>query len=371
MSEKLSCHIVKDLLPLEADGLTGEETSRDIKEHLESCEDCRRTFEAMTGAGQSIQQEQKVRDDVQIDYLKKVRKRGKKAALIVGCVALAILAVFFIRIFVVGSVEKDAIVDVQVTDGRHVAAEAQTFGSATAISKISFDEKDGIVTISVRSSLVGIRRNTVKSAEFTASSEIKQVVDAMGRVLWEDGIPIDSYVSAMFSKKVRYVGDASAVSGLLGLPIWHRYPESGMQSLPYEGGMELQTASEPYGIIIDLKAGEHGLSDADLVGLIITAKKHACLILALVDNLGYMQYRIETGRRINSGECLVITQSITADEALELAQGLAVTLPDDNESAQAVLAAESIKDFAKSASALQRLADVLSKGIFKDVEISW
>ena len=48
MSEKLSCHVVKDLLPLYADGLTGSETSEDIKAHLEGCEDCSKALRAMT-----------------------------------------------------------------------------------------------------------------------------------------------------------------------------------------------------------------------------------------------------------------------------------------------------------------------------------
>ena len=113
------------------------------------------------------------------------------------------------------------------------------------------------------------------------------------------------------------------------------------------------------------------LSDSELGALVIKTKKHACLMLSLVENLGYVEYRIETGRRSDSGEYLVITQHMTADEALVTAKGLAVSMPDGSESANAVLAARSIKDFAKSVSALQKLANVLSKGILKDVEINY
>ena len=39
-----NCNIVRDLLPLYADGETSEETSEMIKEHLSGCEDCRRAW---------------------------------------------------------------------------------------------------------------------------------------------------------------------------------------------------------------------------------------------------------------------------------------------------------------------------------------
>ena len=34
MSEKLSCHVVEDLLPLYLDGVVSEATGQDIEEHL-------------------------------------------------------------------------------------------------------------------------------------------------------------------------------------------------------------------------------------------------------------------------------------------------------------------------------------------------
>ena len=43
----LPCYIVKDLLPSYLDHLTGPETEADIREHLESCPDCRAIRDAM------------------------------------------------------------------------------------------------------------------------------------------------------------------------------------------------------------------------------------------------------------------------------------------------------------------------------------
>ena len=94
-------------------------------------------------------------------------------------------------------------------------------------------------------------------------------------------------------------------------------------------------------------------------------------MLALIDNLGYVEYRIETGRISSDNEYLVITDTISADEALETAKGLAVSLPAGDDAVKTVLAAGSIKEFAKSASSLRQLVDVLRNGTLKDVEISW
>ena len=47
MSEKLPCGIVRDLLPLYADGLTGPETTEAVKAHLEGCSECREALRVM------------------------------------------------------------------------------------------------------------------------------------------------------------------------------------------------------------------------------------------------------------------------------------------------------------------------------------
>lgn len=44
MNEKLSCEIVKDLLPLSSEGLCSEESRAAIEAHVKACEGCRRLF---------------------------------------------------------------------------------------------------------------------------------------------------------------------------------------------------------------------------------------------------------------------------------------------------------------------------------------
>ena len=44
---KLSCDIIRDLLPLYAEELASEDSQAAVREHLETCEDCRSAFADM------------------------------------------------------------------------------------------------------------------------------------------------------------------------------------------------------------------------------------------------------------------------------------------------------------------------------------
>ena len=41
---KHECSIVRDLLPLYAEGMLSQESTAFVKEHLESCDDCRAAY---------------------------------------------------------------------------------------------------------------------------------------------------------------------------------------------------------------------------------------------------------------------------------------------------------------------------------------
>ena len=355
MSDKLSCHIVKDLLPLMADGLVSEETSQEIKEHLETCEDCRRAYAAMTGAEETAQQEQKAQDEAQIDYLKKVRKRSKLPAVIVGCIAVLVLAVLGWRFFIRGGVDKQLEISAYVVDAEthKISAYAKTTSSALAVTGLDFSEKDGVVTVSGRTAMVGLKNDDEYGTYYTAKSEVLQIVDASGRVLWSGGTIISPHTGRMWQKRVKYVGNASAVNELKNT-IWMPLVE-----YPY-GGIELQTATEPYGVKITI--GQDDIVQNEIFADYISgiAKKQGSLMLALVENLGYVEYEIHTGQAdVTPGQKLVIVRKVTADDALEYAKERAADLPGDNLSALVVRDAKSIKDFGKDAAALEHLAEVI------------
>ena len=87
MNNKLPCYIVRDMLPQYAEDLLSQESTRDIKRHLEECEECREIYRLMTGAEPEIPEE----DVKEVDYLKKVRKSRSKV-IIAAIVIVALVA---------------------------------------------------------------------------------------------------------------------------------------------------------------------------------------------------------------------------------------------------------------------------------------
>ena len=82
----MKCHIIKDLLPNHIDGLNNEETSIEIKKHLDECEDCRDTLEKMTAAIPQIKT-----DDKEINFLKKLKAKMLRRNIIVAVTTCIVL----------------------------------------------------------------------------------------------------------------------------------------------------------------------------------------------------------------------------------------------------------------------------------------
>lgn len=97
----MKCCIAKDLLPLYAEQLTGEETAAEIRAHLEQCEECAALFAEM-----QAQQQPAIAAPEDISPLKAVRQRGRRRTLIaavIAAAAAAMLPILFIRFFLVGT----------------------------------------------------------------------------------------------------------------------------------------------------------------------------------------------------------------------------------------------------------------------------
>ena len=89
MKNDLTCAVVGDLLPSYIDGLASEETGAAVRAHLSQCEHCRARYEAMKKATGDIAAE----DAREVDYLKTVRRKRRKAvAIAVICTAAALLS---------------------------------------------------------------------------------------------------------------------------------------------------------------------------------------------------------------------------------------------------------------------------------------
>lgn len=87
------CGIVKDLLPLYAEDMASEESSAFVREHLETCEDCRKAFEQMKAPVET-------EPAAPLKTVRKaVKKRGWLIAGLIACLIAALLLGTFARLF--------------------------------------------------------------------------------------------------------------------------------------------------------------------------------------------------------------------------------------------------------------------------------
>ena len=86
------CGIVKDLLPLIAENMASEESTAFVKNHLETCEDCRKAFEEMKTPVET-------EPAAPLKTVKRaVKKRGLLIAGLIACLVAALLVSVFARL---------------------------------------------------------------------------------------------------------------------------------------------------------------------------------------------------------------------------------------------------------------------------------
>lgn len=97
----MKCEMIRDLMPLYIDGLTSEESNREIEKHLKSCKECRKYYQEMTGEiGEAVPISEEELQDVEL--IKKMKK--KKRRRILGGMAGFVLAIAVIVAFMLPKV---------------------------------------------------------------------------------------------------------------------------------------------------------------------------------------------------------------------------------------------------------------------------
>ena len=90
----MKCEVVRDLLPLYIDDLCAEETCKEMKEHMEQCQECREKLEALNiPMEEAIEQEEK--KEVSIKPMKKVKKKLRRKNITIGIIV-------FVSILLIG-----------------------------------------------------------------------------------------------------------------------------------------------------------------------------------------------------------------------------------------------------------------------------
>ena len=262
----LSCDVIRDLLPAVADEIASADTEALVKEHIETCADCRAALAAMRAPSPAP-----TADEKEIDYLKKTRKKGWRAVIAAALAVLMLCAAgLALRAFVIGFDGDPAWLMSEVeAEGSALTLRCSPNDSAGAVGKLRFSDEDGVVTVNARRVLVSPLHRGGAEATYEASEPIRRVV-VNGRVVWDEGARISPYTAKLFSFRNPYVGDASADMALLRALLEGDYT------------IELQTEAEPYGMTVRLP--EH--LPGEIESLQPALERVGCVLLALTENLG-------------------------------------------------------------------------------------
>lgn len=358
---ELPCAIVEDLLPAYVEGLTSEETTAAVEAHLASCPACAAKRAAM-GAEEGPSPEEAAETAREVDYLKKVRRRGRRrVAAAILCTVLVLLLGFAAKIFVIGepldpdgvavsSQESDDVLQVQIS----------SYGSGNAFHSWTAENQDGVVSITARSVLVSpLFRDGTGTVEVPLEgvTEIWLGEAGEGRMIWQDDTMILADAWALYQAQTPYVGNNSAVGRVLAaVDTWYG---------PYiEYTISLQTDQEPYGLTIHFDDITAHMSKDSVIR--VTDQRMYTLaptLLALIGNLERVQWTCA----LSDGT--YHTQAVTLEEVDEAlpdwieARNLARNLisPDGEPD---WTAPESVKDYAASPAALQRLLELTDFGLY-------
>ena len=355
---ELPCAVVEDLLPAYLEGLTSAETNAAVEDHLASCPACAAKRAAMGGGDDAAQAEQ-AETAREVDYLKAVRRKGRRRVwLAVLGTLLVLTAAFAAKIFVIGTpLNPDGVgVSVQREDDV-LRVDISSVGSGNAFHGWKVQDEDGIVTITARSVLVSpLFRDGTGTVEVPLEgvTEVWLGQAGEGRLIWQEDTEISPDAWMLYQAQTPYVGDNSAVGRVLAaVDTWYGPP-----IVDYT--ISLQTSSEPYGLTIHFDSVTAYVSGA---GRSLDKRMYAVApsLLALIGNLGEVRwtYAAPDGTAVTRTVTLEEVDAALPDwiEARNLAHNL---ISPDGEPDWT--APESIKDYAASPAALQRLLELTDLG---------
>lgn len=323
MKGPIPCEIINDLLPLYVDGLTCDETNRQIREHMESCESCRGNFQRMKEAFAGEESEKQKADRQEIDYLKKLRKKGFKRILLGAVLAIVfILMAAFLKLFVIGypsNAYQITYVDVRE---QQLALGGSFYDSASVYNRYkTIQRRDGTTELVL---YVCLPSAWNRSGVFNLDIDLSQINTDLainGLTVKRDGTVITKLANDLYQAKHPYVGDMPANSRIAQLL------RIGDTLGNYSN--ELQTSREPYGWTFDFgdRLANSKVFEAKM-------KSNASILMALIDNLDEVSwsYMVETdsGPAERSGK-------ITREECSEWLGAPLNSFSESPESVQALL----------------------------------
>ncbi|MGN0379253.1 MAG: DUF4825 domain-containing protein [Butyrivibrio sp.] len=286
MENKLSCNIVKDLLPSYVDGLVSEETKEAVETHMKECPECRKVMKDMTTPKENTEENLK-----EVDYLKKVRRKGKITGRI--CIIIGILLILLSQflMFRDNNIAQLSDIDYSIgVEGKTICFTVKATGSMQRVSRVKFTRPNGsgVVDIEIYMAPKLFLGNEEREFTYTIDSDYYDVekVEIGENVIWADGMLISNKASALYRAHNPYMGDMPANAELAGI--------LGVSEQFGNYTNELRTSAKPYGWILKLQ-DEIPVSKKELSVELMRAD--SCIFLAMIGNLDYVtwEYQTETG----------------------------------------------------------------------------
>lgn len=281
MKANISCHMIKDLLPLYLDELVSEETAAEINEHLQNCSECKEYYEHMKAdvlGEQTLKQEESRKE---INYLKKIKNTTKKVVLGAAVTLLLCVLTLFAKLFIIGSPNENYYTTyIDVYDDM-IRVGGTFTGSAAVYSRYQIKETDKGSQLVIYTCLPSFwNREGVFNLDIP-KDQIKGTLSIGEITVAENGTIISALANRIYDAKNPYIGDASAdgrLTGTLGIS-----EELGSFK------NELQTSTEPYGWTLRFDGrttnSRTAIYDEKMRGF-------ACILIALTDNLGEVKWEL-------------------------------------------------------------------------------
>lgn len=275
MSDEIKCEIVRDLLPLYVDGLTSDVTKEAVENHINNCEQCKKSLELMMAKENENKYETK-----EVDYLKKIKKRNSRKMFIgIFSAVILITCIFVWQVFIHGFIANASSIDYKVLiNGNNLVLNGSLLNSAEGYSHIKMTKTQGVINLKVYTAPINIFRQSGDFKEtFELSEDIKTVY--LGDVIiYDNGEIIPKRVAEVYNAKTPYIGDISKALGVT--------QALGVNRSLGNFTSELQTFTEPYKW--QLNFNENTFEDMKQLENEIFA--YSCVMLATIDNLGEVSW---------------------------------------------------------------------------------
>ncbi len=321
MEHNIPCEMVRDLMPLYLEGLTSDETNREIEKHIQDCELCKALFQDMHSEIVCEKANDAKVDEKEINYLKKIRKNTHKKIFvgIVGAILILILSLS-VKLYIIGYPIEAYDVSNMKLEGDTFVCAVQLDNNRTTYKGIRMiTEDNGLMRIVVYGRLGSFFSQSYDAQLYIEMEDAISTVSINGNVIHKDGTIVSKLAYDLYNARNKYVGDISANLNLAEIL------EIGKDLGGYQN--QLQTTTVPYGWTLEFE--NNTLNAAIFDGKM---KNYACVLMALIDNIGEVHWSYDV-----SGDPVKHSNVITQEQCSDYVGASIKSFSDSPEEVQQLL----------------------------------